>query len=124
MEPNPQSKKELLVDYPAYYVESVAADNVGRDETTLVAIDVQVREHYVRWFDTVKERRLGDGNVEKAEDGSLGFTDHDSGFMYRLIPLSLEVYNQHVRPHLYNSQTFNNAEDMWESLLATQQDAS
>lgn len=122
MEPNSQSEKAPLVEYPAYYVESVAADGESRDDTTLVAIDVQVKGHYVRWFDTVKERRLGDGNVEKFEDGSLVFTDHDSGFTYRLTPLSLDVYNQHVRPHLNNSQIFNNTEDMWEALLATQED--
>ena len=120
---NERQEQEPLVAYPAYLVQSASADGEKRDETTLVAIDVQVREHYVEWFDTVKERRFGDGKVQKLEDGSLQFADPRNGFTYRLTPLSLELYNQSVRPKLFESRTFEKVEDMWNALLATKADA-
>ena len=120
---NERQEQEPLVAYPAYLVQSASADGEKHDETTLVAIDVQVREHYVEWFDTVKERRFGDGKVQKLEDGSLQFADPRNGFTYRLTPLSLELYNQAVRPKLFESHTFDKTEDMWNALLATKEDA-
>ena len=119
---NERQEQEPLVAYPAYLVQSASTDGEKRDETTLVAIDVQVREHYVEWFDTVKERRFGDGKVQKLEDGSLQFADPRNGFTYKLTPLSLELYNQSVRPKLFESRTFEKVEDMWEALLATKAD--
>ena len=120
---NERQEQEPLVAYPAYLVQSASADGEKSDETTLVAIDVQVREHYVEWFDTVKERRFGDGKVQKLEDGALQFADPRNGFTYRLTPLSLELYNQAVRPKLFESRTFEKTEDMWDALLATKADA-
>ena len=118
-----QEKRNELVAYPAYLVQSASADGKQTDETTLVAIDVQVREHYVEWFDTTKERRFGDGKVQRFEDGSLQFADPRNGFTYKLTPLSLELYNQAVRPKLFESRTFEKNEDMWDALLATKADA-
>ena len=120
---NERLEQEPLVAYPAYLVESCSADGEATDGTTLVAIDVQVREHCVEWFDTVKERRFGDGKVQKLEDGSIQFIDPRNGFTYKLTPLSLELYNQSVRPKLFESRTFERPEDMWDALLATKADA-
>jgi hypothetical protein len=116
-------QKETLINYPVYFVESTSADGNKTDETVLVAIDVQLGEGYVEWFDTVKERRLGDGNVQKLDDGSLRFTDQNNGFTYTLRPLSLALYNQAVRPKLFESRIFEKVDDMWNALLGTKADA-
>lgn len=122
-EKSEQEKRDKLVDYPAYLVHSASADGEKSDETTLVAIDVQVREHYIEWFDTVKERRFGDGKVQRLDDGSLQFSDPGNGYTYKLTPLSLELYNESVRPKLYESRIFEKVEDMWSALLETKEGA-
>lgn len=116
-------EKETMVTYPAYYVESYSEDNKP-DESVLVAIDVQIRDNYIEWFDTQSYRKFVSMDTTREEDGSLQFVNPKSGRVYRLSPLSLELYNDKVRDKMYGLDLdFDSEEALWEALLSSFKDA-
>ena len=110
-------RQAILIAHPVYFVRSTP----NNDNTTLVAVDVQLRPEYIEWFDTNKDRRFGYDEIKKLEDESLCFSDPRSGISYQLTPLSLDLYEKTIRPKLLDGRSFKTTEEMLNALLATKE---
>ena len=123
-----KKKARVEVKYPVYYVESVAVSDraIGdRDNTVLVAIEPLVIEdkhiQHIQWYDTNKLRDFLGTVTADEETNVLSFTDPQKGYRYTMTPLTLEIYEQCVRPNLHNAPAFSSMEDLYEAMLATRQ---
>lgn len=99
--------------FPArvYYVYS------RTDPTVLIALDVNVEANLIRWFDTVKERVMQIETVTEATDQRFGFkrAGEEVAHCYSLQPLTMELYNLHVKNRLSSSEVFQDEEALFAS---------
>ena len=95
------------------------------DSTVLVAIDVSIKDGYITWFDTVKERVMKIGEITIDNDEIFVFTrgDQEGNPSYELRPLTLELYEETVKPKLNNAQDFSKEEDMFAAFEITKENA-
>jgi len=99
------------------------------DETVLVAIDVQIDEEHVRWFDTVKGRVMRFSQKELTDEGHFTFSrseiDEGAGeYEYTFVPMNLDVYEQYVKDRLIQGKSFDSTEDVIASFIALLEDES
>jgi len=96
-----------------YYVASPT------DATVLVAMDVQIEDGYVKWFDTVKERMMKLGRV--VEDTQRDFTfEREGGGVYSFTPLTIELYEQEIKHRVARPlMSYNSLEDILRSFEET-----
>ncbi|MCL2869704.1 hypothetical protein FWF48_02750 [Candidatus Saccharibacteria bacterium] len=107
-----QEYKYEKTKFPAYYVDSIALDpdsNIQKDPVALVAIDVYVRNQKngngnvdVVWFDTMRQCGFKAADLSIDDDGAIKFSAPQNGFSYLLTPMTVELYNTHVRQSMMN----------------------
>ena len=110
---------EISLPKRIYYVESLG------DLTVCVAMDVKVLDDRITWFDTVKDRGM---HIEKVIDSNPGHfvfirkgAEHPQ--TYTFLPMTLELYEAKVKPHLINGSDFETIEDLEAAFEATKNDA-
>jgi len=112
--PSPEKESDV------YFVES------QQDGTVLVAMDVNVNEQnrMVSWFDTVKERMMGYENIQR-DNTSLSFTRlaSEGGGDYNFQPMTLEIYQEKVKPKLLAPQDFDNLDSLKQAFEETKSSA-
>lgn len=98
--------------HDVYYVSS------PQDETVLLAIDVRARGTVLRWFDTVKERIMVVENwIENTPHGIIfERSQKEGGGRYTFTPLTLELYQEHVKSKLIAPKEFQTRQEMVECI--------
>lgn len=112
-----RDEMELEVNYPAYYVESHADERENHDESVLLAIDIQLHDNYIEWYDTESYRKFIHDNIQQHESGSIEFINVANKNSYTLTPLTLDLYNQQVKDRVHGSVDFSSEDELWETLL-------
>jgi hypothetical protein len=96
--------KESFTRDTVYFVES------EQDSTALIARFAGIREGFVFWDDTNRERAHP---VESWETkGALITVRTQSGTEYRFRPLTLELYEERVKAQVELSPSFDSTEDL------------
>lgn len=90
-----------LQDNTTYLVES------DGDDTVLLAMDAKVRDGWVEWFDTVRDRAFQPEQLEPTPDG-VRFQAH--GRKYALRKLTAELYNARVAGKVTGSRSFRDTD--------------
>lgn len=100
--PNKQRDPSEQLANTLYYVECQL------DPTVLVAMNTKVMDDYVSWFDTVKERMMRVKTVVNPDPNQFAFerADGQEGAVYSFMPMTVDVYNQFVKPKLPNGTEF------------------
>ena len=87
-----------------YFVQS------DQDPTALLARRAGVRDGWVFWDDTSRDRVHRVAGVKKT-DGAVEVTT-EPGYVYRFQPLTLELYDAQVRAHVELSPDFPSTEEV------------
>lgn len=100
-----------------YYVES------AEDPTVLLALDIVLSAGQIRWFDTIKERRMKLRRVLNDDPLHFAFEreDGETGRVYRFVPLTLEIYRERVRSHLLDGRDFETSKEMKDAFELTKE---
>jgi hypothetical protein len=104
---------------PVYYIES------PEDKSVLIGIDVTLEKTssdkvIVSWYDTVRERSMLAAET-KTKDDMFAFqrADSDEDEHYLFTPMSLDIYNEHIKSRLQDGPDFNSIDDLNEAFLHT-----
>ena len=102
-----------------YYVSS------NKDNSVLVALDVEFNNKEIRWFDTIKERGM---KIEKIIDLSLqnfifNRDLNEGGGIYKFVPMTLEIYNDKVKNHMLIPREFTDPEELFLAFEETRKNA-
>lgn len=98
---------------PLFYVES------NQDKTVLLALDVNVIDNTMRWFDSNKERVFIIHAFNKQENGNIILEKESSQpekTIYTLVPMTLEIYNQQVKNKLDKKKEFTDLQELYKEL--------
>ncbi len=102
---------------PVYYVEAT------EDGTVLVGMKVTIRRisnnHFaVSWWDPTHERCMSASEIN-CEGDSFSFKriSEEGGQTYYFRPMTLEIYNTHVKNRLLGKREFDNEEEMIKAFL-------
>lgn len=120
MRQDPFETKEVEhLPQPVYFIQS------PEDQTVLVAMNVEITEDKIKWFDTTRQRVMTFSERTQHEDGSMEFTRQEDPHSeplgtYSLTPMSLEIYNEKVKRHLAAGKDFNSTEEVIQAFLDTQ----
>jgi hypothetical protein len=100
-----------------YYVES------SEDPTVLLAMDIVLGGDLIRWFDTIKERRMEVRRVLNDDPLHFAFEreDGERGRVYRFVPLTLEIYRERVRSRLLDGKDFETSKEMKDAFELTKE---
>ena len=79
-----------------------------QDAGALIALDVQVRDDTLSWFDSYRDR--GHRITSKNKDGDTAVFETESGTVYRFSPLTKEIYDAEVRTQVELSPEFDTTE--------------
>lgn len=90
-----------------YYVESVGSEE---DPTALLARTAAIVGDTLWWDDTNRERGFAVKDVQI--EGEAITVKCERGFAYRFTPLTLEVYNHHVKTKVELSPSFGSTEEL------------
>lgn len=92
-----------------YFVESVGREP---DPTALLARRAALREGWLGWDDTSRDRlhRV----VQARRDGETTVVECENGFAYRFRPLTLALYDAHVKAKVELSPAFASTTALWE----------
>lgn len=121
--PSKENTMERKLPARAYYISS------PDDTTVLLGLDVIIRDKMIRWYDTVKERMFEIGDIQEDAPEQLVFTRKDSvtenepARVYTLQPLTLDLYNAHVKSKLRAGEDFDSVEKLYDALDQTYQNA-
>ncbi|MBI3632514.1 MAG: hypothetical protein HY225_03635 [Candidatus Vogelbacteria bacterium] len=110
------NENEVLKNYKfekrVYYVAS------KEDDTVVLAIDPKIRDGYLYWFDTVRERIKPIDEVMAAEDREFTFRS-DGSVTYTFLPLTIELYEKFVKSHLVAPEGYRDEEDLINKIIHT-----
>lgn len=97
----------------------------ANDPTVLLALNLEVRGAYVRWFDTVKERMMRVKRILDEDPSHFVFErdEQEGNGVYTFIPMTLEIYNEKVKHQLLASQDFTDEEAMLQAFEETRKNA-
>lgn len=102
-------------NHKLYYVTS------QQDNTVFVAINPRlVFSEYVSWFDMIRERMIKVSKFIKTDDNLIifeGMRINSESILYTLVPMSLDIYEEKVRPRLQNTIVFNTEQEMIDAFL-------
>ena len=92
-----------------YYVSS------DKDDTVLVALDVEFDNKKVRWFDTIKERIMRAEKIIDSTPQKFIFNRDlsEGGGTYTFVPMTLEIYNDRVKQHMLVPREFTDLEKLF-----------
>jgi len=115
------------MEFPAYYVSSLSLNPNSADQKdpmVLVALDVYVSNEVdgssnIVWFDTIRQCGFKATDLTIDSEGVIRFSALQNGFNYSLTPMTVELYNQHVRPFMADSREYSSEQDLLNDLLAT-----
>lgn len=95
------------------------------DDTVLIALDVGFDEHYVRWFDTIKERMMTYERIVDTDSAHFSFerAGDESRGIYTFVPMTLALYNEHVKRHVLVSKEFTDEETLLREFEKTRENA-
>ncbi len=83
------------------------------DISVLIAVDVKYSADWVGWFDTVRERVMRLRLPMTVTEERISFERLDgAGGVYTLVPLTLGLYQSHVRHRLAGGKDFATEEDL------------
>lgn len=83
------------------------------DVSVLIALDVKYSTDWVGWFDTVRERVMRLKVPMTITEERVSFERLDGvGGVYTLLPLTLALYQMHVRHRLAGGKDFATEEDL------------
>ena len=90
-----------------YYVQS------KEDPTALVAIEPGYFNdgRVLTWYDGAHERVIEIKEVSSNEPDLVKIKDRENR-IYTFVPMTLDIYNQHVKQHLFAPEDFAREEDM------------
>ncbi len=103
-----------------YYVTS------STDETVLLAIDPIMDNDTITWFDTNKERIKPILKIIDDSEEKFCFVTHDgleTSDQYVFTPLTVDLYEQHVKQHLKDPHPYQNERHLFDLLLAAKRSA-
>lgn len=98
-----------------YYVSS------PHDETVLLAMLTQHNGSIIRWFDSVKERCMYIKKIMVNNENQFEFerADDEGGGVYTFTPVTLEIFNTHIKSRLLSPQQFDDKEKLLQTLEDT-----
>ena len=101
-------KNNYQFSQPVYFIES------PQDQTVLLALDITIKDGYIYWFDTIKERIMEIDNVIETSPNKFVFqrAGEEGGGVYTFSPLTLEIYNNRVKRFLLIPRDFTTSEEM------------
>jgi len=100
-----------------YYVRS-------DDDTVLIGMGVEnIHEDsntLIRWFDTVKERRMyAETTTKHGADFSFTRVEREGGQFYIFTPMTLEIYRNDVKCKLRNGEDYDCLETLTKAFMDT-----
>jgi hypothetical protein len=116
---HPQNQQNYRLPDKVYYV---SCDN---DPTVLVAMDVQISDSMIRWFDTLKERLIDFEALLDTDPDNFVFRRRggQGGGIYTLVPMNLSIYNSHVKARLVSAKNYSSEETMIAAFIETKKSA-
>ncbi len=107
-----------LFTEPVYFISS------PEDETVLIGMEVTLRGDYLEWFDTTRERIMRVSDIKESSIGYVVKVPIDNEVRtYTFTPLTLELYNLHVRDKLLAGKDFTDIESLHTAIEATKTEA-
>jgi len=102
-----------------YYVFS------SKDNTVLLAFDVEINDDVIRWFDTIKERVMRATSIMEENINKFVFqrAEEEGGGIYIFMPLNLEIYREKVKDRLLSGREFEDEEQMFAAIKKTKESA-
>jgi hypothetical protein len=96
------------------------------DEIVSVAMNLNIRDGYEVWFDTVKERIMKIEEIITNEQDKFSFKrklEGDKVEVYTFVPMTLEIYNSRVKQGLLAPRDFDNLDDLIKAFEETRKNA-
>lgn len=107
------------------FSERVYHINSDKDKSVLIGMGIEIENEWIRWFDSVKQRRMKIGEILDENPKHFVFqrAEDDGGGTYTFVPLSLEIYNEKVKKRILISQDFTDQEAMLAAFEKTRENA-
>ncbi len=86
-----------------YFVES------PEDDSVMLAMDANLGDELVEWFDTVRDRAFPYRTVDPG-DGALKVQTENATYTFRL--LTVELYNDRVSAHVVGGRPFATTDEL------------
>lgn len=86
-----------------YFVES------PQDDSVMLAMDAQLGEELVEWFDTVRDRAFPHIAYEYVDE-TLKVETEDATYYFR--PLTVEIYNEKVAANVVGGRPFSSTDEL------------
>jgi hypothetical protein len=96
------------------------------DTTVLIAFDIQMEsDETIRWFDTIKERRMRVGEIIEDTHEHFIFkrNDHQQKGTYTFMPMTLDIYNEKVKHKILIPKAFADEKEMQRAFEKTKENA-
>lgn len=106
---------EILNKYKVFYVSS------ENDDSVLVAVSPRITlNRYISWFDLSRNRKMKIKDIVQKDESKLCFQrqmNDGSIITYLMIPITLDLYNLHIKNRLIVPKDFLVEKELIDELL-------